>query len=78
MGLVSQSKRDSLGHPTLSSTIYPCNLRCGSGVPTNCPACHVLVGRLSSFGSESLLFCLFEIIYVQQFDLMGEPNSEMF
>jgi len=34
MGLVSQLKRDRLGHPTSSPSIYPCSLWCGSGVPT--------------------------------------------
>ena len=34
MGLVSQPKRDRLGHPTSSPSIYSCSLWCGSGVPT--------------------------------------------
>jgi len=49
------------------------------------PACHALVGRLSPFGpisllfylahlGLSLLFYLFEIIYVKQFDLMGRAQ----
>ena len=34
MGLVSQPKRDRLGHPTSSPSIYSCSLWYGSGVPT--------------------------------------------
>jgi len=37
MGLVSQPKRDRLGHPTSSPSIYSCSLWCGSGVPTKHP-----------------------------------------
>jgi len=38
MGLVSQPKRDRLGHPTSSPSIYSCSLWCGSGVPTKYPS----------------------------------------
>ena len=37
MGLVSQPKRDRLGHPMSSLSIYSCSLWCGSGVPTSNP-----------------------------------------
>ena len=39
------------------------------------PACHALVGRLSPFGPISLLFYLFEIIYVKYFYLMGRVQK---
>ena len=39
------------------------------------PTCHALVGRLSPFGPISLLFYLFEIIYVKHLDLMDRAQE---
>ena len=46
MSLVSQPKSDKLGHSMSSLSIYSCNLRCRSRVPTNSP--NVALGDLDN------------------------------
>jgi len=64
MSLVSQLKRDRLGHPTSFLSVYPCNLQSGSDVPIIlfiCTGIYLYV-YISIYQSPSILF-IFKFIY---------------
>lgn len=57
MSSVSQPKSDRSGHPTLSTSIYPCNLRrgFGVGVPTKPPTFRMNIKMSSIFGQNDFI-----------------------